>query len=126
MLRAGRTLGQLFDDPKYIAIRTQMLNNVKPQMANYPSGYSNWAQLMIAQVFPCYEIAITGPEALRRREEFAPHYIPNRLFFGTTTTSSIALLAEKTMEGSTTIFVCVDKACKMPVTKVDEALKQME
>jgi len=126
MARVLFTLGQLFDDPKYIAISTQQLNNVHAQMAGYPSGYSNWAQLMIAQVFPCYEIAITGPDALKRRAEFGPHYIPNRLFFGTTGTSTLPLLAEKSLADGTTIFVCVEKACKMPVSTVDDALKQMK
>ena len=117
-------LGHLFDDQRYIALSTGMLNNVKPQMHTYPSGYSNWAQLMLMHVHPLYEIAITGPEALARRAEFAGAYIPNRMFLGTTGTSELPLLEGKSL-GTTTIFVCVEKACQLPVTTVPTALDQL-
>lgn len=62
-------LGHYFDNPRFLEISTQMLNNVKPSMAAYGSGYSNWAILMLHQVFPFYEIAIVGEEAAEKREE---------------------------------------------------------
>lgn len=55
------------DEQRYIDISTHQLNNVEPRMEQYPSGYSNWAQAMLAHVFPWYEIAITGPKALDLR-----------------------------------------------------------
>ncbi len=126
LCKALYTLGQLFDDQRYIDISTKQLNNVRPQLDRYPSGYTNWAQAMLAHVFPCYEIAITGPEALARRAEFAPHYIPERVFLGATASTDLPLLAEKTLGTSTTIFVCENKACQLPVSTVEEALKQVK
>lgn len=117
-------LGHLLDVQRYTDLATGMLNNVKPQMRSYPAGYSNWAQLMLMHVHPLYEIAITGPEALRRRAEFAAAYIPNRMFLGTTGTSTLPLLEGKSV-GTTTIFVCVEKQCKLPVNTVNEALAQL-
>ncbi len=117
-------LGHLLDRPQYIGLATGMLNNVKPQMRSYPQGYSNWAQLMLMHVHPLYEIAITGPEALQRRAEFADSYIPNRVFLGSTGPSQLPLLDGKD-RGITTIYVCVDKACNLPVTTVNEALRQL-
>jgi uncharacterized protein YyaL (SSP411 family) len=117
-------LGHLFDEPRYLTLATGMLNNVKPQMRSYPAGYSNWAQLMLMHVHPFYEIAITGPEAIARRSEFAQAYLPNRLFLGSTGSSSLPLLEGKT-GGTTTIYVCVEKSCRMPVTTVNEALVQL-
>jgi len=117
-------LGHLLDQERYIGLATGMLNNVKPQMRSYPQGYSNWAQLMLMLVHPLYEIAITGPEALERRAAFAGHYIPNRLFLGTTGRSVLPLLEGRT-SGTTTIFVCVEKSCRMPVTTVNEAIGQL-
>ena len=126
MANALFQLGHLFDEPRYLTISEHMLNNVKPKMNEYPSGYSNWAQLMLGHVFPYYEIAITGPEAGQRRAEFGAHYLPNRMFLGTSAASTLPLLEGKLMGNSTTIFVCENKVCRLPVASVDEALKQLK
>ncbi|MCB0795896.1 MAG: thioredoxin domain-containing protein [Flavobacteriales bacterium] len=117
-------LGHLLYKPEYLTISEQMLQNVKEQMAEYPSGYSNWAQLMTAHLFPFYEIAITGPECLTVRKEMGHHFIPGRVFLGGATESALPLLEGKLLDG-TTIFVCENKVCQVPVTTVAEAIKQM-
>ena len=40
--------------------------------------------------------------------------------------SELPLLEGKFLNGETTIFVCVDKTCKLPVNTLEEALKQIE
>ncbi len=124
MCRALFTLGHLLDEQRYLDISLRQLNNVEPRMEQYPSGYSNWAQAMLAHVYPWYEIAITGSQALELRKEFGSRYIPNRMFLGTTATSTLPLLAEKSL-GNTTIFVCENKVCRMPVGTVPDAIKLM-
>ena len=118
------TLGHLFDNQQWLEMSATMLNNVKENFNTYPSGYSNWAQLMLAHVHPFHEIAITGPEAPLMRSRFAPHYIPNRFFMGSVKASALPLLENKLFDG-TTIFVCRNKTCQLPVTTVEEALKQL-
>ncbi len=125
MANALFMLGHLLDKPDFLLMSEQMLQNVKGQMKDYPTGYSNWARLMLGHVFPFYEIAITGPECLRLRQEFQVTYIPNRMFLGTATGSELPLLENKVLEGSSTIFVCENKVCQLPVGTVEEALKQM-
>lgn len=124
MAKALHGLGTLLDEERYQAIAARMLGAVADDLAGYPSGHSNWAQLLLMHVFPCPEIAITGPEALRLRGEFAEHHLPNRIFLGGTTRSELPLLKDKFLPAST-IFVCVDKACQLPVPSVAEALKQL-
>ena len=126
LCKSLHVLGSLFDEPRYMAMSSQMLNNVQGEFERYPSGYSNWAQAMLMHVFPYYEIAITGPDALVRKKEFAPHYLPNRMFLGTLTSSAIPLLAEKTLGTNTTIYVCENKACQLPVGSVKDAMKQLK
>ncbi len=126
MCKALFTLGHLLDDQRYLDISLRQLNNVEPRMDQYPSGYSNWAQVMLAHVHPWYEIAITGPQAVNLRQEFGSRYIPNRMFLGTTRTSTLPLLAEKSLGDNTTIFVCENKVCRMPVITLAEAMKLME
>ena len=108
-----------------LAISKQQLNNVHASMADYPGGYSNWALLLMDHVYPWYEIAITGKEALLRRRGFSAHYIPGGVFLGGTIKSDLPLLEDKFQDGTTTIFVCENKVCQLPVHTVDEALKQM-
>lgn len=119
------TLGHLVDKQGYLDISLRQLNNVEPRMERYPAGYSNWAQVMLCHVYPWYEIAITGPRALELRREFGAVHVPNGTFLGTTGTSALPLLAEKTLGDRTTIFICENKVCRMPVERVDEAIKLM-
>lgn len=118
-------LGHLYEDQRMLAISKQQLNNVHASMADYPGGYSNWALLLMDHVYPWYEIAITGKEALLRRRGFSAHYIPGGVFLGGTIKSDLPLLEDKFQDGTTTIFVCENKVCQLPVHTVDEALKQM-
>ncbi len=118
-------LGHLLDRPRYLALSEQMLQNVKGQMDSYPGGYSNWALLMQAHVFPFHEIAITGSEAAALRLGFGRHYVPNAVFLGTTAGSALPLLEGKLMDGTSTIYVCQNKTCRMPVGTVEEALRQL-
>lgn len=124
MAKALHILGTLLDEEHYLAISRHMLVTMADNMTGFPSGHSNWAQLMLMHVFPCPEIAITGPDALRLRGEFSEHYLPNRIFLGSTMRSELPLLKDKFLPAST-IFVCVDKACQLPVPTVAEALRQL-
>lgn len=117
-------LGHLLDEERYLTISTRLLAIAAQRMRDYPAGHSNWAQLLLAHVHPFHEIAITGPDALVLREGFAPHYIANRLFLGSTKPSELALLKDRTTAGST-IFVCVEKTCELPVTTVEEAVQRI-
>ena len=120
------TLGHLLDDGRLLDISRRQLNNVKEAMKDHPSSHSNWALLLMDHVYPWYEVAITGPLALVKRREFNAQYVPGRLFMGTTGTSQLPLLAGRTVEGATTIFVCENKVCQLPVGSVAAALVQMQ
>jgi uncharacterized protein YyaL (SSP411 family) len=115
-------LGTLYDDERYLALSERAALSGTTQLAIYPTGHSHWAQGLLMRVFPLNEIAITGPDARTFRGNFAAHYLPNRLFLGCTNASSLPLLKDKTLPAST-IFVCVEKACQLPVHTVDAAVK---
>ena len=117
-------LGTLLDRPADRADAERMLGHVKGSFADYPSGFSNWAQLAQHLAYPFHEVAITGPEALERRLEFGRHYVPNRVFVGAERESDLPLLEDRFL-GGTTIFVCEHKVCQLPVNTVAEALEQM-
>ena len=39
---------------------SQMLNNIKNDIDKYGPGYSNWASVMLCNIYPFYELAIVG------------------------------------------------------------------
>lgn len=119
-------LAHYFDDKSYLQKATQMLKNVEEQMADYIPGYSNWGILMLQYTQPFYEIAICGSKAHEKRNELNKHYLPNKLIIGSTTESKLSLLENKHVPGKTMIYVCVDKACKLPVESTFEALEQIK
>lgn len=116
-------LGHFFDSQSYLDVALQMLRNIKPHIKSYGSSYSNWASLLLNEVFGVYEIAIAGDKSEEKRREIEKFYIPNKILLGGTT-GSLPLLQDK-WSSETKIFVCKNRTCKMPVTEVSEAIKQI-
>ncbi len=119
-------LGQYYENAYYSKLSHQMLLKVFNQIHTYPSSYSNWLQLVLNNTAPFYEIAITGPDTFTKLDELNTYYIPNKLIAGSTKESSMPLLQQRYVPDKTLIYVCVNKACKLPVTDVLEAVKQLE
>lgn len=115
-------LGHHFDKAEYQKQSMQMLRNVMAQMPSYGPGYSNWAMLLLNQVQPFYEIAISGKNANGLRSELSKNYIPNKMYSGSTEDSNLPLLEYRFNKDETLIYVCVNKACKIPVDNVKDAL----
>ncbi len=119
-------LGLYFYNEDYISIAESMLNNVADQVIENGPFYANWASLMMHFVKEPYEIAIAGKDLDTKRQQFDQHYLPNMILLGSEKEGSLQLLANKYMKGQTTIYVCQNKACKLPVTEVNDALDLME
>ena len=119
-------LSHYFGHRKYFETAAQMLNNMKKDIADYPSGHSNWLDLMLNMTGNYYEIAITGTGARQRLLELNKHYLPNKLIVGSTEDSKLYLLENRFVEDETYIYVCVNNTCKLPVKQVSEALSQLD
>ena len=121
------TLGHYLYNDKYIDQAKQMLNNMSKaaltsQQASY---YSNWLQLYIDMINPVYEVAIIGPDAVSKALEFQSDYLPNVLVLGSTGEENLKLLEYKSQKGRTMIYVCQNKACKMPTEDINKARELM-
>ena len=119
-------LGEYYYNADYSKKSKQMLKNIEGQIPQYISGYSNWGMLMLNNVKPFYELAISGKKAHEKRQEFNQHYIPNKLLVGSIKKSKLPLLEMKEIKGATMIYVCYNKTCQLPVEAVSEALKQIK
>jgi uncharacterized protein YyaL (SSP411 family) len=100
-----------------------MLNNMLPEFS-YGQNVSNWASLHMWHTHTLYEVAITGPDSKRLASELRAQYIPNTLLMGAASKSSLPLLEGKFFSSST-IFVCQNKTCQLPVEDSESALKQI-
>ena len=123
MANALFDLGTILDKENYKQMSIKMLNNIKPEMDSYASGYANYATLMLKQVSPYYEVAIVGKDAHKKTMEMNTKYYPNTLFIGSFKESDLELLKGKYVEGTTMIYVCENKVCQLPTTNIMEAMK---
>lgn len=116
-------LSYLLEQPGYLQIAQKMLGLVSGNMADYPSGYSNWAQLMLDLTDTHFEVAIVGENAINLMNELQKHYLPQVIFCAGTTENNLPLLQNRYVSGKTLIYICQDKSCLLPVETVEEALK---
>ncbi|MFI1771865.1 thioredoxin domain-containing protein [Thalassobellus citreus] len=119
-------LSHYFDNEHFSKTAMTMLNNVKPEILEYPSGYSNWLDLMLNYTNPYYEVAIVGNDAKQKIMELNKTYIPNKLIAGSSSESKMPLLENRFSPNETFIYVCVNRACKLPVSEVNQAIKLLK
>lgn len=115
--------GTFWNNETHLSTSKQMLNNMLPEIENYPIGCFNWLDLLLNYAKPFYEIAITGNNALQKLNEFQHYYIPNALFCGSIKESSYPLVENRFEKGKTLIYLCSEGACQMPTAEVLTTIK---
>ncbi|MBC5773784.1 thioredoxin domain-containing protein [Pontibacter sp. KCTC 32443] len=127
MAKKLHKLGLYFDNAAYQQIADKMLNTIIPLLIKEPSHLSNWAILYYNKLTPTAEVAIVGKQLPQMREELSTFYLPNMVLMGSDHKSKLPLLADKVpVDGKTTIYVCYNKTCQLPVHTPAEALKQLQ
>jgi len=126
MSKGLHQLGLLLENEEYLKISKQMLSNMQESFNNYLPAASNWGILLLRKSFPYYEVAIAGKDAEKILVNFHRQYLPNCLFLGDNNhQSTLPLLELKWVNEQTTIYVCENKVCQLPVTTVEKAMKQI-
>ena len=117
-------LGLYLYQTEYLDKAESMLGLILPKLREekQPQYYSNWCQLFFDFKEQPYEIAILGDEALAYAAELQSMYLPNCKFLGGKTEGNLELLKDKLNKGETTIYVCQNKVCKLPVYEVEKAI----
>ena len=116
-------LSYLLNRPEYLDTARKMLDLVSGNMAGYPSGYSNWSQLMLDLTGNHFEVAIVGEKALEMLTELQEHYLPNVIFCAGKTENGLQLLQDKHVAGKTLIYICQNNSCQLPVETIVEAIE---
>ncbi|MBL4662729.1 MAG: thioredoxin domain-containing protein [Flavobacteriaceae bacterium] len=119
-------LAHHFDEKNYASTAAQMLKNVQSEMEQYPSGFSNWLDLLSNYQSNYYEIVVVGNEAHEKIREINKLYLPGKLIAGSTKSSKSPLLEGRYLEGKTYIYVCVNNTCKLPVTSSQTAMNLLK
>lgn len=113
----------ILERPRYRDISSAMLSTVVGNMTAYPSGYSNWAQLMLDLTEAHLEVAIAGPQAISLLNELQKKYLPQVVFCAGIQENSLPLLASRLVAGKTLIYICQNSSCQLPIASVEEALE---
>ncbi len=119
-------LGLYFENTKYESQSAQLIKNVIDDIKKTPAYYSNWAQVMALQIKLPYEVAIMGDNWQQKLSEFHQHYLPDVIYIGGDKEGNLPLLENKLIDKKTTIYVCENKTCQLPVEEVASALKQIK
>ena len=126
MARVLFELGIYLYQDDYLKTSQQMLANMRDNVMQNSLFFANWASLMVQMAEEPYEIAIVGDNYQAIRQELDQHFLPNVFVLGGKEEGTLELLQYKLIPGQTTIYVCRNKVCKLPVTTVEEAMKLME
>ena len=119
-------LGVILDNQSYKKKAMIIANNIKPEINQYPSGYANYADLILKDIVSYYEVAIVGKDAHEKALEINKKYVPNKLFIGSYKNSSLEILKQKHVQGSTMIYICENKICQLPTSNVLKAKELMK
>ncbi|MDX1462014.1 MAG: thioredoxin domain-containing protein [Marinirhabdus sp.] len=119
-------LSHYFEAPEFRELSDQMLKNVLPDAEKYPSSFSNWLSLLLNHRFRHYEVVVSGSDAKDKMRDLQSKYIPNAIFAGAENKSNSYLLEGRFIENQTLIYVCVNNACRLPVSNVEDALANIK
>ncbi|MEC7772643.1 MAG: thioredoxin domain-containing protein [Bacteroidota bacterium] len=116
---------KIYPDKTYGDVSKQMLKNVQKDFDKRAQGFSNWLHLALFQNQNFYEIAVLGENYKSMGQELAKAYVPNSILVGAAKDGDLELLKNRTVPGKTLTYVCIEGACKLPVTSAEKALEQL-
>jgi len=119
-------LGTYFSNENYLLKASKMLNMITDDLQHYGSGYSNWGCLSLLLTYPFKEVVIVGKNVNEKLQELHKHSLTNTILAVCEGKSNLPLLKDRLVDNKTMIYVCENKTCKLPVTTIEEALKQIE
>lgn len=119
-------LGHYLGNDNFLSKSKKMLQRVLPSAIEMPYLHANWLQLYLNLSNPYYEVVINGENAIAKAKELHQTYLPNIILCGSTSESTLPLLENRFYEDKTFIYVCVNRACKLPTESVEKAISLMK
>jgi uncharacterized protein YyaL (SSP411 family) len=123
-------LGTMMDVDPWKEMAYDMVSKLAKTIESEPGYLSNWGICLAAMTKGFSEVAIVGPNAQEFLQKFSLQYLPFALIQSTEKTIEKSLLpllqGKETVNKTTTVYVCFDRACRLPVTSVEDALQQLK
>lgn len=114
-----------FHSSYYEAICMKMLQQIIPNI-DYPSGYSNWLNVLMNYSEQNKELGVCGEKALEYITKINQHYFPNIVIAGTKVATSLPFLKDRFVENETLFYVCQNQTCLLPTNNFEEVLSHFE
>lgn len=118
-------LGIYYNNSYYEKISLTMLKQVVPNL-DYPSAFSNWLNLWLSLSEQSRELAVCGEAAMEELSKINSLYLPHVVIAGSTQESAIPFLQGRFIKDHLLFYVCINKTCSLPVSKADEAVKDLK
>ncbi|WP_283775091.1 AGE family epimerase/isomerase [Bacillus zhangzhouensis] len=128
------TLSRMIGRQDWLEKLEQMFKAFYVDVSSYPSGHTAFLQGLLSQYAAKREIIILGknddPQKERLLQALRKRFMPFDFILTAETGQDLAQLAPfakdyKTIDGSTTVFICENYSCRQPITNIDEAIEQL-
>lgn len=123
MLHALKALHLYTGKPFYRKITDRMLEQVAEKFQANPIYHSNWGLAMLMEVFAAPEIVICGENSISNFLELNTEYYPSAFWANSLSENELSIFNHRYNPQNTTIYVCRNNTCKLPVTEVKMAAK---
>ena len=94
-------------------------------MEKYPSGFSNWMDLMLNHQNDFYEVVVVGEMASEKIKELNTFYLPNTVIAGSPEKNDGHLFKNRYVSGQTLIYICKNNSCKLPVKDAKTVIESL-
>ena len=118
-------IGHIIFDDFYLDRSNKMISSVKELINENINAYSVWGNNILNKVEPFFEVAVIGPNSKKITDNISSYFTPNTLVVQSSKESEIPLFIDRFFEDETYIYVCQNKVCQRPETKIDLALNQV-
>jgi uncharacterized protein YyaL (SSP411 family) len=119
-------LGYLFDGNSYHQMADNMILRIQHKVEKFPTGYSNWMQVMLMKQHGVYQLVCCGNEAREQLVDMNKIRMPNKLIVAMQqNNSNIPLLVDKQVTATQVFYLCKDKTCGLPQPNLGNIIKEM-
>jgi uncharacterized protein YyaL (SSP411 family) len=119
-------LSIIFDRDDWKRMVSSMVESLGHLIKTEPGFMSYWGIVYTEVKKGMAEVVFAGKDIALLRADFQQRYLPYTIVQGTTAKSDLPLIKDKiSTNGKSTIYVCYNKTCKLPVHTVDEAIQQI-
>ena len=113
-----------FHNTYYDSVCQKMLQQIIPNI-DYPSGYSNWLNVLMNYSEQNKELGVCGEKTLEYITKINQHYFPNIVIAGTKVATSLPFLKDRFVENETLFYVCQNQTCLLPTNNFEEVLNSL-